>query len=52
MEQNTKLFFLFQTTVSLWFLSMVFMTLVWAWTFFIHQEPGRRKGPGINLKEL
>jgi hypothetical protein len=52
MEQNTKMLFLFQTTVSLWFLSLVFMALIWVWTFFLHQETKGRKGPSLNLKEL
>ncbi len=52
MEQNTKLLFLFQAAVSLWFLSLVFMVLVWAWRLFSHQETRGRKGPGLNIKEL
>jgi hypothetical protein len=52
MEQNTKLFFLFQTTVSVWYLSLMFISLLWTWTMVIHQETRGRKGPGINLKEL
>jgi len=52
MEQNTKWLFLFQTTVSLWFLSLVFMVLVWLWTLFFHQETLGRKRPGLNIKEL
>ena len=52
MEQNTKLFFLFQVTVLLWFFSLVFMVLVWIWTLFTHQETRGRKGPGLNIKEL
>jgi hypothetical protein len=52
MEQNKKLLFLFQAAVSLWFLSLVFMVLVWAWKLFFHQEIWGRRGPGINIKEL
>ena len=52
MEQNNKMLFLFQVTVSLWFLSLVFMALVWAWTLLTHQEAKARRGPGINIKEL
>ena len=52
MEQNNKMLFLFLATVSLWFLSLVFVALVWAWTLFTHQETRGRKGPSLNIKEL
>jgi hypothetical protein len=52
MEQNTKLLFLFQAIASLWFLSLVFMVLVWVWTLFTHQDTRGKKGPSLNIKEL
>jgi hypothetical protein len=52
MDQNKKLFFLFQTTVFYWFLSFAMMSLVWAWALLSQHEIRGRKGPGINLKEL
>jgi len=52
MEQNNKLFFLFQTTVSFWFFQFLIMSLLWALAVFFQHEPKGRKGPGINLKEF
>lgn len=52
MEHNAKALLLFQTTVSLWFLVLVFVVLGWAWILFYHQETWGRKKPGINIKEL
>lgn len=52
MEQNTKVLILFQTTLSLWVISLVFMVLAWAWMLFYNQEPPRIKRPSLNLKEL
>jgi hypothetical protein len=52
MEHNNKLFFLFQATMSFWFLSFAFMSLIWIWALLVRHEPTGRKGPGINLKEF
>jgi hypothetical protein len=52
MEHNNKLFFLFQTTVSILFLQFLIMSLLWALAVFFQHEPQGRKGPGINLKEF
>jgi hypothetical protein len=52
MEQNSKFLFLFQTIASLWFLLLVYTSLIWVWMLLLHQETRARKGPGLNLKEL
>jgi hypothetical protein len=52
MEQEAKMLYLFQTTISLWVLALGFMVLIWAWTSLSHQEPRILKRPGLNLKEL
>ena len=52
MEQDTRMLYLFQTTISLWVLALGFMVLVWALTSLSQQEPRKLKRPGLNLKEL
>jgi hypothetical protein len=52
MEQNNKLFFLFQTTVSFFILQILIMSVIWAWAVLFKNEPNGRKGSGINLKEF
>ncbi len=52
MEQNNKILFLFQTSFALWILFIAMITHVWLWTLFSQNEIVKRKGPGLNIKEL
>jgi hypothetical protein len=52
MEKSAKIFFLFQTSLSAWLLTLALLTLIFTWILFDEHNTLHRKGPGINLKEF
>lgn len=52
MEKSAKFFFLLQTGLSVWLLTLALLTLIFTWILLDEHDPSPRRGPGINLKEF